>query len=218
MKIVVSLGGSVIIPKDVNVAYVKHFVKLIKKYRNKHKFSIVCGGGNTARIYIKPARKLGIDRYHADELGIMATHMNAKFMSLLLGAKFSEKDPVKIGKMPGMITSGGYRVGCTTDTDAALIAKSMKADMVINITDVKGIYTADPHKNPKAKMMPRMNWKTFEKMFGKKVTGAGINYVFDPLAGQICKKNKIKVVVTSTNLKNLENIFRGKRFVGTLIS
>ncbi len=217
MKIVISLGGSVIVPKELDVKFLKEFVKLIKKYRKKHKFSIVCGGGHTARIYTRKAKEFNLSTKEAHELGVSATHLNAQFLAKVLNATFSKEHPLKIGKMKGIIVSGGYKPGWTTDTDAALIAKSMKADILVNITDVKGIYTKDPDKYKDAKLIQNMSWKEFEKMFGKKITGAGKHYVFDPLAGQICKKNKIKVVVISKNLKNLENLLKDKKFVGTVV-
>lgn len=218
MKIVISLGGSVIVPKDLDMMFLRDFAKLIKKYKKKHKFSIVCGGGHTARIYTSKAKEFGLSTNDAHELGISATHLNAKFLAKILDAKFSNEHPTKIGKMKGIVVSGGYKPGWTTDTDAALIAKSMKADMLINMTDVKGVYTKDPHKFKNAKLIPKISWEEFEEMFGKKITGAGKHYVFDPLAGQICKKSKIKVYVSGKNLKNIEKLLNRKNFTGTIIN
>ncbi|MCD6576291.1 MAG: UMP kinase [Nanoarchaeota archaeon] len=217
MKVVISLGGSVIVPKELDVKFLKEFVKLINKFKRKHKFSIVCGGGHTARIYTRKAKEFNLSTNEAHELGISATHLNAQFLAKILNAKFSKEHPLKIGKMKGLIVSGGYKPGWTTDTDAALIAKSMKANILINITDVKGIYTKDPNKYKDARLIPKMSWKEFEKMFGKKITGAGKHYVFDPLAGQICKKNKIKVIVIGKDLKTLERLLEGKKFIGTIV-
>ena len=59
--------------------------------------------------------------------------------------------------------------------------------------------------------------KIYILRIGKKITGAGKHYVFDPLAGQICKKNRIKVVVIGKNLKNLEKLLEGKNFIGSII-
>lgn len=217
MKIVVSLGGSVIVPNEVDIKFVNNFAKLINKYKNKHRFSIVCGGGKTARTYTRPAKELGLTTNDAHEIAIKATHVNSMLLAKMLKGKFSDKHPLEIGKMNGLVVSGGYKPGWTTDTDAALIAKSMKADMLINITDVKGIYTKDPDKFKDAKLILNLGWKHFEKMFGKKITGAGKHYVFDPLAGQICKRSKIRVVVLGKNIANLEKCISGKKFIGTAV-
>ncbi len=217
MKIVISLGGSIIIPKELDVKFLKNFANLIKKLKNEHKFSIVCGGGHTARLYTRKKKELSLTTNQAHKLGIFATHLNSKLLAQLLDGKFSNQHPEKIGKMNDLIVSGGYKVGWTTDTDAALIAKTMKADVLINITDVKGVYTKDPNKFKDAKLIEKMSWNDFEKMFGKKITGAGKHYVFDPVAGQICKKNKIQVVVMSKDIKNLNDFINGKEFTGTVI-
>ncbi len=217
MKIVISLGGSIIIPKELDVKFLKDFSNLIKKLKKKHKFSIICGGGYTARLYTRKKKELGLTTDQAHKLGIFATHLNSKLMAQILGGKFSNQHPEKIGRMRGLLVSGGYKVGWTTDTDAALIAKTMKADVLINLTNVEGVYTKDPNKYKNAEFIKEMNWKNFEEMFGKKITGAGKHYVFDPVAGQICKKNKIKVVVMSKDIKNLNNFINKRKFVGTVI-
>ena len=217
MKVVISLGGSIIVQNEVDVKLIKDFVKLINKYKKKHKFSIVCGGGKTARTYTRPAKELGLSTNDAHLIAIKATHVNAMLLAQMLKGKFSDKHPLEIGKMKQLMVSGGYKPGWTTDTDAALIAKSMKADMLINMTNVPGIYTKDPNKHKDAQLIPRMDWKTFEQMFGKKITGAGKHYVFDPLAGQICKKAGMKVEIIGKDLKNLEKCITGKDFVGTVV-
>lgn len=217
MKIVISLGGSVILPKKLDINFIKKFSNLIRKYKKRHKFSIVCGGGHVARIYTKAAKKIKLSTNDAHKFGILATHLNAKFLAKILKAKFSDEHPEKIGKMKGIVVSGGYKPGWTTDTDAALIAKSMNADILINITDKKGIYTKDPDIYPDAKLIKKLSWDTFEKMFGKRIKGAGKHYIFDPLAGQICKNSNIKVIVVGKDIKNLENIFKNKKFIGSEI-
>lgn len=215
-KVVFSVGGSILVPDEVDVKFIKGFSKLIKKYKKKIHFSIVVGGGRTARRYVIPGRKMGLNTKKAHEVGIAATHLNAEFVAELIDERFSKEHPSKIGKKKGLFVSGGYKVGWTTDTDAAYIAKSMKADVLVNVTDVKGVYTADPNKDPKAKFIPKMDWGRFFKMFGRKVVPSG-HYVFDPIAGGICQRNKIKVVVLNNNLKNIQNLLKGKSFIGTTI-
>ena len=51
--IVISLGGSVIVPKDIDTNFLKKFKQLILKF--PHRFAIYCGGGSTARKYQKAA-------------------------------------------------------------------------------------------------------------------------------------------------------------------
>ena len=50
--IVLSLGGSLIIPDSINTTYLKTFKKVLLKNKSKYKFIVVCGGGSLARKYI----------------------------------------------------------------------------------------------------------------------------------------------------------------------
>jgi len=51
--IVLSLGGSIIIPDKINTRILREFKKIILKNTKKYRFIIVCGGGKTARNYMK---------------------------------------------------------------------------------------------------------------------------------------------------------------------
>ena len=58
MEIIISLGGSVIIPDKLDPSFIKRFRNLIKTYSKKHKFIIITGGGKLARDLQKKAEKL----------------------------------------------------------------------------------------------------------------------------------------------------------------
>ena len=59
--VVISLGGSLIVPDKIDVSFVKDFVALIKnKVSQGHKFGIICGGGHVAREYRDALIALGI--------------------------------------------------------------------------------------------------------------------------------------------------------------
>ena len=79
--IVLSLGGSLIIPDKVNVSYLRQFKKTILKNTGKYKFIIVCGGGGIARKYIFALKELGLNELFQSFSGIGATRMNARFMN-----------------------------------------------------------------------------------------------------------------------------------------
>ena len=79
--IVLSLGGSLIIPESVNVKYLEKFKKIILRNSKKFKFVIVCGGGNIARKYISALKKIKMNSTFQSFAGISATRMNARFMS-----------------------------------------------------------------------------------------------------------------------------------------
>jgi uridylate kinase len=85
--IVLSLGGSMIIPKDINVKFLREFKKVLKKFSKKYRFVVVCGGGSTAREYIRGLKKEKVPnkRFHQGLLGIASTRLNARFMTYFFG-------------------------------------------------------------------------------------------------------------------------------------
>ena len=87
--IVLSLGGSLIIPDDIDIKFLREFKKVILRHAKKYKFVIVCGGGSIARKYIFALRKEGLNQKLQNFSGISATRMNARFMHY-----FFNKDPV----------------------------------------------------------------------------------------------------------------------------
>jgi len=216
MKIVFSLGGSVIVPGDIDSKFIKDFSNFIKRIAKKYKISIVCGGGSTARKYIASVPQL--DDISKHEIAIKATHLNAMLIAKLVKGKFSEEAPEKIAKgiNKELTVSGGYKPGWTTDVDATIIAKEAKADLLINVTNVNYVYDSDPKINKKAKKIERIKWGEFLKLPAMQ-PGPGAHFVFDLEAAKICQKAKIKVVVVGKDIKNIENLIEGKKFEGTLI-
>ena len=79
--IVLSLGGSLIIPEKIDYVYLKNFRKVIFANKNKYKFVIVCGGGSLARKYISVLKKDNKTQEFQSFSGIAATRTNARFMS-----------------------------------------------------------------------------------------------------------------------------------------
>lgn len=218
MKYVISLGGSVIIPQDVDVKFLSEFAKMIKELSKKHQFSIVCGGGSTARIYAGAAMKLGVNEYNSHEIGTQATLLNAFLMSKVLDGEFTPGHPEETAKKFGkkIVVSGGYKPGWTTDIDAAIIAKTIKADALINITNVDHVYDSDPKVNPNAKKIEKISWNDFMKLPAME-RKPGAHFVFDPEAAEICMKSEIKVFVVGKDTSNLKNCLEGKKFIGTTI-
>jgi len=83
--IVISLGGSLIVPKKIDWKFLKKFRKLIVKEIKKGKrFVIITGGGYAAREYIQAAGKTApITKDDQDWLGIHATRMNAHLIKTI---------------------------------------------------------------------------------------------------------------------------------------
>ncbi len=221
--LVISLGGSLIVPEKINVNFLKRFRGLILNYTKKDKVAIMCGGGRTARYYIKEANKVKrLSNHNNDLIGLMATRLNGELVKAIFSDYAYEKvvyDSTKKFKTNKKIIVGaGYIPGCSTDKDAVLMAKTLRAKTVINLTNVDYVYDKNPKKYKNAKPIKEISWKIFLKIIGTKWK-AGRNVPFDPLAAIEAKKNKIKVIIINGhNLKNFKNLLDGKRFKGTVIS
>ena len=142
--IVLSLGGSLIIPDSINTTYLKTFKKVLLKNKSKYKFIVVCGGGSLARKYISSLRNININEKFQSYAGISATRTNARFMSYFFnqdqkrGIPDKTKEVKKYIKKYDIIFCGAleYNPNQTSDSTSAEIAKEFKCDF-INLTDVK---------------------------------------------------------------------------------
>ena len=97
--VVVSVGGSLIVPDEIDTVFLKNFHTLImKKIDSNLSFFIITGGGKTARRYQDAASAVHptTDREDLDWLGIHSTRLNAHLMRTL----FSEQAQARIVKNP----------------------------------------------------------------------------------------------------------------------
>jgi len=215
---VISLGGSLIVPDEVDYNYLKKFKKVIDKYLAKgFKFIIVTGGGRTARKYQEIARKnKKISDEEADWLGIEATHENAYIVcSLFQDSKFVKADSKKVSSK--VVVAGGWKPGWSTDYVAAYLAKKYGSRTIINLSNIDYAYNKDPKKYKGAKKLKNVSWKDFRAIVGNEWK-PGMNAPFDPVASKLCEKNKFKVVIANgKKLKNLERILENKPFKGTIV-
>ncbi len=224
--IIISLGGSLIVPDEINWKFVKNFKKTIEKYiKKKYKFIIITGGGKTARKYIEAAAKIdSINNEDKDWIGIHATRMNAHFIRTV----FRKYAHPRINKNPNqleefynfkesILVAAGWKPGWSTDYCAALLAKYLGVKTILNFSNIDYVYDKDPNKFKEARKIERISWKDFRKMIGNKWS-PGLNTPFDPIASKLAQENNLKVVIMNgQNMKNLENYLENKKFKGTII-
>jgi len=110
-----------------------------------------------------------------------------------------------------------YSPHSTSDGTTAKIAQFLKTDF-INITDVPGLFTKNPKEHKDAKLVPKISWKSFEKMAFSLKHEAGQHFILDQEASTIIKKHKIKTYIVGPNMNNLSKLLDGKKFIGTTIS
>lgn len=220
---ILSLGGSLVCPNKVDIKFLNNFKKFITKWIKKgKKFVIFVGGGKLAREYQRIAKKLGIKKKEdLDWIGIFATLLNAilvkSFFGKLTPKKFIIDLNLKIPLNNKVIIFGGWKPGCSTDFDAVFIAKKLKAKRVINLSNISLVYDKDPKKFKKAKPLEKISFDELFKIIGKKWM-PGANLPFDPIAANLAKKEKIKIIILNgKNFKNLDKFFKGQKFTGTVI-
>jgi uridylate kinase len=186
----------------------------------------VVGGGNIFRGVSDSAQ--GMDRVSADQMGMLATVINAialqdslervevktRVLSAIemrqVAEPFIRRRAMRhMEKQRVVIFAGGTgNPYFSTDTAAALRAMEIKADIILKGTKVDGIYDSDPLKNSKAKKFERLTY--FE------VLQKGLK-VMDTTAISLCMDNGLPIVVY--NLRNrgsLRRIVTGER-VGTIV-
>ena len=226
MITVISLGGSIVAPDDVDVDFVKRFVSLIHSFLEAdpgRQFVFVVGGGGPARNYQKKCREINplITDEEADWIGIMATRLNAQLIKAVMGEWCNQEvvtDPTEVSSLTGrVLVAAGWKPGFSTDNDAVILAEQLNADMVINLSNIEKIYTADPKIDPDAKPIDTITWADFCTMVGDK-WAPGKNVPFDPVASRHAEKIGLKVICAAgRNLDNLKKILSGEEFFGTTI-
>jgi uridylate kinase len=221
--VVISLGGSIIVPFSVDTKFLTEFRQLvIRKAKNDYGFAIICGGGKTCRDYQAATRQIcKISDNDSDLVGIAATKLNAELVRAVFG-KYAYENVVynpkeKVVTKKRIIIGAGYLPGHSTDQDAVLRAKTQGSNTVVNMSDVSFIYDKNPKEHPDAKPLERLTWHEYKKIVGTKWV-PGLKTPFDPVAAREAEKNKMTVVIIKgTDLENLTNYLDQKGFKGTVI-
>ncbi len=224
-KVVVSLGGSVLVPGDDDARYLRDVARLFRDVSSHVKLFVVTGGGRVARYYIETGRSLGIRERTLDELGIAVTRLNAKLLSAALGGRASPEPATsyaaasKLAKRYAIVVMGGTRPGHTTDRVAASLARFVGATRIVNATSVEGVYSADPKRDPGARLLKQVRFEDLVTLSGKGHRTAGPSIVFDPVAARVVARDRTPLsVVHGRDLRALRAAILGEPFHGTRVT
>ncbi len=221
--VIISLGGSIIVPDDVDVRFLRRFRKLILKHVKAGKrFIIISGGGMVCRRYQKAAGRIArLTSEDLDWLGIHATRFNAHLLRTIFRGYAHPrviKNPTeKLRFREGVLIGAGWRPGCSTDQDAVLMARSFGARRLANLSNISYVYDKDPKYHRGARPLKEMSWMDFRKLVGNR-WDPGANHPFDPVASREAQKLGLEVaILNGRDIRNLDSYLSGKRFRGTLI-
>lgn len=227
-NLLIKLSGESLMGDVENVSKDKtlEIAKLIKEVRNLgYNVGIVIGGGN----FFRGRSNKDMEPLFVDTMGMLGTTINA----LGLADAFKKESVPCIISTPfdlnGLIPrlsveevlekyndnvvifgGGTGHIGCSTDTCASNKASLIKADVIIKLTNVDGVYDKDPNQYNDAIM--------YDRLTHQEVLDNPNIKVMDIPAIEECKANNIDIMVINFNDKsNLIKVLSGST-MGTIIS
>ena len=221
--IVISLGGSLVVPEEVDVAFLRTFRNCIVKMVDEGKrFMIVVGGGKTCRKYQNAAKELAeTTKFDLDWIGIYALRLNGKLLQTLF-APLSHGEVVNApGELSGVdtkvIIGGAHAPGSSSDLDAVDFAEAVGAKKIVNLSNIDHAYDKDPKKFSDAKPIESMTWKEYRTLIPIE-WDPGLSSPFDPIASKKAEERGIEVaIMNGTNIENFERYLHKEAFVGTVL-
>ena len=223
--VVVSMGGSLIVPDTIDTSFLTSFRNcILKEVQNGLSFFIITGGGRTARNYQQAAEAVRGDLIRADVdwLGIHSTRLNAHLMRALFFEKAQERIVKKydrrISPRANIIIGAGWKPGWSTDYCAVMAAKKLGAKKLVNLSNIDYVYTADPRKDPNATKIEKIGWTDFRELIPKE-WDPGLSSPFDPVAAKEAQASNLEVaIINGKKIEEFKNYLNGKVFAGTIIS
>ncbi|KZX17412.1 UMP kinase [Methanobrevibacter filiformis] len=222
MRIVIALGGSILI-KQYSHEKFQEYGEILKELHKDHEIFIVVGGGKPAREYIKIARDLNSGEAQCDDIGIEITRLNAKLLTLALGNIAYPAIPTNFHEAHSysaygkIVIMGGTEPAHSTDAVGAILAEYVKADLLINLTSVDGMYNKDPNKYEDAELIEEITAEEMIEFIKDKEVNAGTYEFFDMTAIQMIKRGKLETIIASG--ENPQNLIKAvnKEKIGTKI-
>lgn len=181
---------------------------------------VVVGGGNIFRGVEVSAR--GVSRTTGDAMGMLATVMNALALEAAIERNGARARTLSAIAMPQIcepysiqrahkhlaaekivvLAGGTGNPFFTTDTTAVLRAAELTCDAVLKATNVDGVYSADPKRDPSAKRYDRL---THQEAIERNLK------VMDATAFALARENRMPIIVFSIGERGaIEQVLRGK--------
>ena len=220
--VVVSVGGSLIVPEEIDTAFLTNLKNLIvKELGNGKRFIIITGGGKIARKYQEAAHAVTpLTTEDLDWLGIHSTRLNAHLVRSIFFEYAHPEIFTHPEEVPGdkeLVIAAGFRPGSSTDLRAVQIAGKLGASKVVNLSNIDYAYTKDPNKFDDAEPITETTWDEFRTLLPEE-WDPGLSAPFDPIAAKTAQELGLEVVIMNgKKLEEFEKYLEGKEFMGTVV-
>jgi len=223
MRTVLKVGGFAF-SDGRQESILQQYVDLLIQLSKEHQLIVIAGGGAIARIYINAARKMGVPESLCDQLGILVSRLNARLIADGLGEHAYPEIPLTVSELKHyyasgkIVAMGGLQPGHSTNAVAAIAAETVRAEIFINATNVDGVYTGDPTKDPKARRLEEVTVSRLSEILSGGKTSAGTYELMDPVALKVIERSRIPTTIidgrTPTNvLKAIRREKTGTRII-----
>lgn len=223
--IVMSVGGSLIVPDAIDTEFLTNLKNLVDTHTALgRRFIIIAGGGRTARRYQDAAKAVStLTSDDLDWMGIHATRLNGHLLRTIFrdsAYRVMITNPDDIHDVPPherLIIAAGYRPGASTDLRAVQIAERVGARALINLSNTDYVYTDNPKTNPDATAVETITWADFMKLIPSE-WDPGLSSPFDPVAARAAAALGLEVAhLNGARLAALSDYLDNRPFVGTRI-
>ena len=224
-RVAISTGGSIVAPEPLDPGFVRELASVLLEASEGRDLLVVVGGGRTARRYIEACRDLGADEDYLDLVGIDCTRLNARILIAALGREAypgvpaTVHDAVEVARDHPIVVMGGTHPGQTTDAVTAMLAEMAEAEEILILTNVDGVYTADPRKDPSAERLPAITTGRLLEIVDTGDYEAGSSTVLDAVAARLVHRAAITTkVLDGRDLEQVRSALAGRDFHGTLVT
>ena len=222
MRVVVSLGGSLIFSKKgIDINYLKKITKLFSNAPVKVAFSV--GGGLMARQYVEAGKELGASNFELDEIAMQIVKANSRlaassYENFMFFEDYDEAYAYFL-RNDKTIVLGVATPGQTSDATSVLFAEQVNADKWINLSNVNAIYTRDPKKYKTAKKINQMTHEKLVQLAEKHdKRSPRENFIIDLLAAKILARSNIEAhFVNGKKLSEVKKVLNNEMHNGTIV-
>lgn len=188
------------------------------------RFMLIAGGGAICRTYQKAAHSVIKDMTERDLdwLGVHSTRLNGHllrtiFVDIAHPRMIENYDHKLENWVEPVVIGAGWKPGWSTDYCAVTLARDNNSKLLINLSNIDYVFDSDPKVSTSAKAIVETDWEFIKKLVGDEWK-PGMNTPFDPVATHLASEINLQVVVANgDNFENLEKMFAGEDFVGTVI-